>query len=113
MDIVEKFCALWIIVMIKSGFLSAQFSTDILYKEVNAVDFFLSFKQSLCNAILILIAKTLNFFSFFRCEILMRFFFSSRAFFALNLFQTTFIHVMCLRIHETLSFSLKNVISQL
>jgi hypothetical protein len=35
MDIMEKFCAFWIIFMIKSGFLSAQFSTDILYKEVN------------------------------------------------------------------------------
>lgn len=35
MDILGKVCTLWLLVILNSGLLMAQFSTDLLYKEVN------------------------------------------------------------------------------
>jgi hypothetical protein len=34
MDILGKLCSLWLFVMLNCGLLKAQFSTDLLYKEV-------------------------------------------------------------------------------
>lgn len=36
MDILGTLCTLWLLTMIRSGFLMAQFSTDLLYKEVKS-----------------------------------------------------------------------------
>lgn len=35
MDFLEKLCTLWLLATLKCGWLMAQFSTDLLYKEVN------------------------------------------------------------------------------
>jgi hypothetical protein len=34
MEVLGKLCALWLLLMQLCGFLTAQFSTDLLYKEV-------------------------------------------------------------------------------